>query len=111
MQHRIGWSDAGFLIFLSLAVLFAAVDLSAQARAGSIGAKVSGGGRIVRLVDDGWRFSAADQKGFESPTVDDGSWWQVNVPHTWNDKDAFDDAPGYRRGPSWYRRNLTLGAD
>src|SRR5436305_10874957 len=59
-------------------------------------------GRIVRALDQDWRFSPDDKKGFENSDLDDSQWQKVNLPHTWNDKDAFDDEPGYRRGPSWY---------
>ena len=39
------------------------------------------------------------------------AWQSVNLPHSWNDKDAFDETPGYRRGASWYRRELPLNDD
>ena len=37
---------------------------------------------------------------------DDSSWETVNIPHTWNDKDADDETPGFYRGPAWYRKQL-----
>ena len=67
--------------------------------------------RIVRSINRDWRFSRTDKKGFESREVSDTTWQRVNVPHTWNDKDVFDETPGYRRASSWYRRDLTIGND
>ncbi|MFT3744795.1 MAG: glycoside hydrolase family 2 TIM barrel-domain containing protein [Pyrinomonadaceae bacterium] len=72
-------------------------------------AKRIGGERIVRSLNAGWKFSADDKPGFEGADVLDDSWQKINLPHTWNDKDTFDDEPGYRRGASWYRRELPLG--
>ena len=63
--------------------------------------------RISYTINDNWRFSGnAVNRGLA-----DNEWETVNVPHTWNAKDAFDDEPGYRRGTGWYRRNLQLGAN
>ena len=50
------------------------------------------------------------QKGspFEAQLAgcDDSSWETVNIPHTWNNKDADDETPGFYRGPAWYRKQL-----
>lgn len=32
----------------------------------------------------------------------------VNLPHTWNASDAFDEELGYRRGEGWYRKSLRV---
>lgn len=32
----------------------------------------------------------------------------VEIPHTWNLKDAFDDTPGYWRGTGYYAREITI---
>ncbi|MEJ7658261.1 MAG: hypothetical protein WKG07_00860 [Hymenobacter sp.] len=34
----------------------------------------------------------------------------MSLPHTWNAVDAFDDVPGYYRGPGWYRKTLYVPA-
>lgn len=34
----------------------------------------------------------------------------VHIPHTWNQKDALDDAPGFYRGSGWYRYQFTIDA-
>lgn len=66
--------------------------------------------RISYTINDNWKFSIDDLTGAEKPGVPDKDWETVNLPHTWNVRDAFDDVPEYRRGASWYRRRLELGA-
>ena len=63
--------------------------------------------RIAYTINDNWRFSGSGN-GSEAADLDDKDWELINIPHTWNAQDAFDDKPGYRRGVSWYRRNLRL---
>ncbi len=69
--------------------------------------------RTEVTINDGWRFWNDDAPGAQAVAYDDGAWQAVDLPHTWNADDAFDDAPGYRRGPGWYRRTLAVpgGAD
>lgn len=67
-------------------------------------------GRSSYLINDLWRFSPADTPGAENPSVPATGWERVTLPHTWNIKDTFDDEPGYRRGASWYRRDLKIDA-
>ncbi len=69
------------------------------------------GDRTIRSLNAGWKFSAEDKPEFSGSDVLDDAWQKVTIPHTWNDKDTFDDTPGYRRGASWYRRELSLGDD
>ena len=64
------------------------------------GQALSNDGRIAYTINENWKFSA-----------DNGAndvWKTVNIPHTWNDRDAFDDTPDYRRGAGWYRKELRL---
>lgn len=35
-------------------------------------------------------------------------WESLNLPHTWNQWDAVDNEPGYRRDASWYQRSLMI---
>ena len=35
-------------------------------------------------------------------------WQSVDLPHTWNTKDTFDDVPGYYRGIGWYRKQFAV---
>jgi beta-galactosidase len=36
------------------------------------------------------------------------NWETVNLPHTWNRLDPYDEADGYRQGVGWYRKSLFL---
>jgi beta-galactosidase len=67
--------------------------------------------RIKTSLDAGWRFMLGDPQNAAAPDLDDRAWQAVNVPHTWNVSDAFDDEPGYHRGPAWYRRQLNVGRE
>lgn len=35
-------------------------------------------------------------------------WQSIDLPHTWNQWDAVDNTPGYRRDVSWYKKELHL---
>jgi beta-galactosidase len=65
--------------------------------------------RIDMTINAGWRF----QKGEIQLTPDNVStdgWEKINVPHTWNTLDAFDEEPGYYRGVGWYAKALQVPA-
>jgi beta-galactosidase len=62
-------------------------------------------------LDAGWLFTLDDPQNAASNGFDDSKWQSVNIPHTWNAADAFDDEPGYNRGPAWYRRQLNIGPE
>lgn len=59
-------------------------------------------------INELWRFHAGDGQNMRLRSYDDSQWDIVNLPHTWNDKDAVDDAPGYYRGIGWYRKSLFI---
>jgi beta-galactosidase len=71
----------------------------------------SQGGRLRFTINDGWLFAGADVSDGEKNGIDTGGWQRVDLPHTWNIADTLDDAPGYRRGVSWYRKRLELGSE
>ncbi|GHV57330.1 beta-galactosidase [Bacteroidia bacterium] len=50
-------------------------------------------------INESWEFNKSN--------VENG-WITVSIPHTWNDKDAVDDTPGYYRGTGWYRKNVFI---
>ena len=62
-------------------------------------------------LNDGWRFWNDDALGAEAAAFDDAAWERVDLPHTWNAADAFDETPGYRRGVGWYRRTLSVPSE
>jgi beta-galactosidase len=92
------------LLFAALLIFTFPFQIGAQNRGGP-------GPRINYLINDNWRFSPTDDAGYARTDLGDAAWEKVNIPHTWNVKDTFDDEPGYRRGAGWYRRVLKLGAE
>lgn len=67
--------------------------------------------RISYTINDNWKFSGDNADASEKRGLADNAWEAVNIPHTWNAKDAFDDTPGYRRGAGWYRKNLQFNSN
>ena len=64
--------------------------------------------RVVYTINDGWKFTKGSPFEAQLTDCDDSSWETVNIPHTWNDKDADDETPGFYRGPVWYRKQLFI---
>jgi beta-galactosidase len=65
--------------------------------------------RFQQTINDTWQY--LDQGiafGHSTDLVDDTGWEKVNLPHTWNAEDPFDDKKSYRRGISWYRKNIKI---
>ncbi|MCF7560447.1 glycoside hydrolase family 2 [Sabulilitoribacter multivorans] len=53
-----------------------------------------------KTINSGWQFSE-----------DKNSWETINIPHTWNKLDAFDDERGYRRGLGYYKKQVFISSD
>lgn len=53
-----------------------------------------------KTINSGWQFS-------EDKTI----WETVNIPHTWNKDDAFDDERGYRRGLGFYKKQIFVSSE
>jgi len=64
--------------------------------------------RVRYTINEGWKFLPDGVEFAEKAWLDDSGWQSVNLPHTWNARDPFDDVESYRRGTSWYRRRLAL---
>ena len=64
-------------------------------------------GREIININKDWLFhrSALTAEQRKSDVV---LWEKIDIPHSYNTTDAFDDEPGYYRGESWYRRILNL---
>jgi len=70
--------------------------------------------RIQYTINENWKFypngiafgQRGEYRGFRDRIAD--LWESVSLPHTWNDADPFDDVASYRRGISWYRKDLAL---
>lgn len=63
--------------------------------------------RTSQSINDQWLFSlgAISQQQLPSANL---AWQAVNLPHTWNQSDTFDEQPGYHRGRGWYQKTLGL---
>jgi beta-galactosidase len=64
--------------------------------------------RFVTNLNSSWKFY---QGGFEfgyNFKINDEGWQLVDLPHTWNADDPFDDVDGYYRGPAWYRKQIRI---
>ncbi|WP_346864068.1 glycoside hydrolase family 2 TIM barrel-domain containing protein [uncultured Draconibacterium sp.] len=63
--------------------------------------------RIDFSINSVWRFHKGDFDGAIAD-IDAEKWEIVNIPHTWNASDAFDEDPGYYRGVGWYTKELKV---
>ncbi|MEZ4802965.1 MAG: glycoside hydrolase family 2 TIM barrel-domain containing protein [Gelidibacter sp.] len=54
------------------------------------------------VINSGWQFTLDSTKTH---------WQTVNIPHTWNKEDAFDDKPGYYRGLGFYKKQLFISQE
>ncbi len=66
--------------------------------------------RINSTINTAWRF----QKGNISSAVNeinDREWEEINLPHTWNAEDAFDEEDGFYRGVGWYAKQLEIPSE
>lgn len=64
--------------------------------------------RIIVGINDNWKFQKGGAEYANTPDFDDGAWQRVNLPHTWNANDPFDDDQTYFRGVGWYRKTFRL---
>jgi len=64
--------------------------------------------RVMVAINDNWKFFKGDPEYASTPDFDDTKWDRVNLPHTWNAKDPFDDDQTYFRGIGWYRKTFHL---
>lgn len=67
-----------------------------------------GNGRISYTINDGWKFKLQGSAYARENDFDDEGWLTVQLPHTWNSKDPFDNDRDYIRGIGWYRKNLNV---
>jgi beta-galactosidase len=61
--------------------------------------------------NENWIFSRTGDIPSAQEPLEDADWRKVELPHTWNREDAFDDGiDGYYRGPGVYRKSLFIDA-
>ncbi len=57
-------------------------------------------------INENWSYLENDSEEF--PNTQAKEWQSINLPHSWNNTDATDLEPGYRRNASWYAKTLTI---
>ncbi len=63
--------------------------------------------RVILNINNDWQYLESNTKSYTTATSEDDRT-AVTLPHTWNQWDAVDQVPGYRRDASWYFRDLDL---
>jgi len=61
-------------------------------------------------INQGWSYLENPEMNVGKARNMDG-WVSVDLPHTWNNLDATDLEPGYRRSASWYRKVLSFAPE
>ena len=61
-------------------------------------------------INDNWYYLEDNMDAPENLLQSNKQWEKINLPHTWNNFDATDAEPGYRRSVSWYEKNLFVPA-
>lgn len=90
----------------SVAALLVAISSSGTSQAARSGEAPDPRTRIS--LNGGWRFWPDGLTFAEKPGFPDRNWQTVDLPHTWNVSDPFDDTPSYRRGTAWYRKTMLV---
>jgi beta-galactosidase len=63
--------------------------------------------RVVKNINSGWKYSENGLLDINS-LHDHPDWQVIDLPHTWNQWDAVDNSPGYRRDISWYQKEIFI---
>lgn len=63
--------------------------------------------RIMQNINQGWQY-LENTASSVSEVQNISNWQPIDLPHTWNNLDATDMAPGYRRDASWYKKELIV---
>jgi beta-galactosidase len=66
------------------------------------------GKRQSFLINKNWLYLEDDIKQIDHIYQSAKEWEKINLPHTWNNFDAVDQEPGYRRAASWYMKKLFI---
>lgn len=64
--------------------------------------------RVIVGINGNWKFHRGGIEYADKPGFNDAKWDVVNLPHTWNASDPFDDDETYFRGIGWYRKTIEL---
>ena len=64
--------------------------------------------RVVNNINSGWKYSENGLLDINSLDDHPEDWQVIDLPHTWNQWDAVDNSPGYRRDISWYQKEVFI---
>ena len=62
--------------------------------------------RIKQNINKNWYYLENHVQSI--PSISLAEWRKIDLPHTWNQWDAVDIVPGYRRDASWYQKELFI---
>ncbi|PQJ77118.1 glycoside hydrolase family 2 protein [Polaribacter glomeratus] len=63
--------------------------------------------RVKTNINENWEYLENNATSIDI-ALNQKSWKNINLPHSWNALDATDLAPGYRRSASWYKKELNI---
>lgn len=63
--------------------------------------------RTMTNLNAGWQYLENNALTLTEVAAAEG-WQPIDLPHTWNQWDAMDPEPGYRRDASWYQKEITI---
>ena len=67
--------------------------------------------QVTYTINENWKFKKTNELNPHTFTQPDQSWESVCIPHTWNDKDALDDSPGFYQGVGCYFKIQYIGKE
>ena len=63
--------------------------------------------RNITNINEGWEYLENNLTEI-SELENQRHWEKIDLPHTWNQWDAVDFSPGYRRDASWYQKEIQI---
>ena len=63
--------------------------------------------RIIQNINENWQYLENNLTDIAELKTHK-NWQTINLPHTWNQWDAVDVLPGYRRDASWYQKEIFI---
>jgi len=63
--------------------------------------------RKIENINSNWQYLENNVTDVNS-LVNQKEWKTIDLPHTWNQWDAVDNSPGYRRDASWYQKEIFI---
>jgi len=63
--------------------------------------------RTIENINQDWQYLEENHTSLEKVKATN-DWTTIDLPHTWNQWDATDLVPGYRRNASWYKKDMVI---